>query len=111
MIYLVFIATILLIIFSGWIASTAMLMGFGPLLMRLLYLIIGLKSSTLLPKQTGIQFTFFIILLLTALWIYRASVIKIKNGEALSRVIPDVKWSMLFFIIGISTNFIIYLVV
>lgn len=110
MIFLVFIITILLVFLSGWIAAALMSMGFAPFMIRLLYMIIGLKSSSFLPNETGVQLTFFIVLLLTALVFYRTSNTKIKNGEALSRVIPDVKWSMVFFIIGISLSFIVFLV-
>ena len=110
MIFLVFIIIILLILLAGWVAAALMSMGFGPLMIRLLYLIIGLKSSSFLPKETGVQLTFFIVLLLIALWIFRTSNMKIKNGDALSRVVPDVKWSMVFFIIGISLSSIVFLV-
>ena len=109
MIVFVFIITIILLVLSGWIAGICMLFGFGPLMMRLLYFAIGLKSSSFIPNDTSLKTAFFIITLLVAFIFYNTAKKKIQNGTAFTRVIPDVKWSMVFFSIASVFSFLAFL--
>ena len=106
MIILTFIITILLLAFSGWVAAIFISLGFGPLFIRLFYLFVGMKSFSFITNEVTYQTSFFLITLLIAFIFFRASVKKIRNGTSMSRTISDVKWSMVFFVLGMTIYFI-----
>ena len=105
----VFLLTLLLLAVSGWVAAIFITLGFGPLFVRLIYLFIGIKSISFIPNEITYKTSFYLITLLIAFVFFNAAIKKIKNGTAMSRTIPDVKWSMMFFVLGTTFGFFAFL--
>ena len=105
----ILIITILLIAFTGWISSILISLGFGPLMARVLYLVIGLYSISLISPETLFQTLFyFLTFIVASFFFYSASKI-IKSGRAITRVVSDTKWAMVFFIIGTTIGYTSFL--
>lgn len=105
----VFLLTLLLLAGSGWVAAIFITLGFGPSFVRLTYLIIGIKSTSFIPNEITYRTSFYLITFLIAFFLFNAAIKKIKNGTAMSRTIPDVKWSMIFFVLGTTLGFFSFL--
>jgi hypothetical protein len=106
---LAFIITIALLALCGWISALLITMGFVPLFVRGVYFLLGFYAFTFVKNEILYQILFFIINFIVAFIFFKSASKLIKNGTAITRTISDSKWSMVFFISGMSLSLLLIL--